>query len=666
MHHVLASLLPIASHQRMVNYQHVRSRAHELRALLTGLLIVVAGSGLATQYCARAFAYQSALGHPLVGRLYAPWMWWWWQSDYHGLAPTVFLMVDAILLVTLVSAGIALITLIGFANRRPLLHQGVHGTAHFATEQELTQTGLLPLRQSGLLHKAKLFPILTRLAPNLFKNPPVKEGVYVGAWQDTRGRLHYLRYDGPGHVTVCAPTRSGKGVGLIIPTVLSWPHSAIVHDPKGELWALTSGWRKRHANNLVIKLDAAAEKGSAHYNPLEEIRLLTPHEVGDVQNLVTIIVDPHGQGLVDHWAKTSHALLTGVLLHLLYQTRTRQQVASLADVAHALSDPSRPVDELYTEMLTNKHLAAVPHSSPNVRGEDGQHKIVAAAARDMLNRPEQERGSVLSSAMSFLSIYRDPLVAANMATSDFRIADLMDNERPCTLYLVSRDENKERLRPLMRLLINQFVRGLVREELRFENGRPLQPHKHKLLLMLDEFKSFGRLEIFQEALAFIAGYGMRAYVILQDTTQLAIYGREEGILSNSAIRVAYAPNRIETAEWLSKTLGTTTIVKEDITTSGKRFGTMLNHVSRSYHEVARPLLTPDECLRLPGPRWDSDGRIVEPGEVLVLPTGHPPIRGTQILYFRDPIFSARARLPPPPTDRVPTSPRVSAFEVSTP
>lgn len=154
-------------------------------------------------------------------------------------------------------------------------------------------------------------------------------------------------------------------------------------------------------------VNAQARASTAHYNPLEEIRLTTPHEAGDVQNLVTTIVDPHGKRLVDHWANTSHALLTAVILHLLYQARAQQRIASLADVAHALC--SRPIDQLYDEMLTNQHLTTVPHSSSNLQGQDGQHKIIAAAARDIKNRSQQERGSILSSAMSFLSLYHDPI-----------------------------------------------------------------------------------------------------------------------------------------------------------------------------------------------------------------------------------------------------------------
>jgi type IV secretion system protein VirD4 len=166
--------------------------------------------------------------------------------------------------------------------------------------------------------------------------------------------------------------------------------------------------------------------------------------------------------------------------------------------------------------------------------------------------------------------------------------------------------------------------------------------------MLDEFPSYGKLEVFQEALAYIAGYGIKAYLIAQDIAQLwGAYGRDESIVSNCHIRIAYAPNKIETAEWLSRMAGTATIVKEDITQSGGRFAAILKNVSKTYHQVGRPLATADEIMRLKAPVKDRGDIITEPGDMLVFVAGHAPIFGTQSLYFRDPVFLARANLPAP-------------------
>ena len=268
----------------------------------------------------------------------------------------------------------------------------------------------------------------------------------------------------------------------------------------------------------------------------------------------------------------------------------------------------------------------------------------------MLDRPEEEAGSVLSSAKSYLSLYRDPIVASNISDSDFCIKDLMHHENPVSLYIVSHPNDKSRLRPIIRILINMIVRKLA-DEMAFKDGKPIAHYKHKLLLMLDEFPSLGKLEIFQESLAFIAGYGMKAYLICQDLNQLKSretgYGHDEAITSNCHIQTAFAPNRIETAEHLSKLTGQTTVIKEQITTSGRRSSMMHGHVTRTLQETQRALLTPDECMRLPGPTKDADGKITKPGDMIIYVAGFPAIYGKQPLYFQDAIFAARAAVNPP-------------------
>jgi type IV secretion system protein VirD4 len=586
--------------------------------LLAAFAILLSANMASTQFVAARLHYHPALGRPLIGPIFRPWAWLAWKTRFESAAPSVFRQLHL-----LQSAGVAGVLLLLLAAsvsgiRRAKRHEGVHGTAHWATRKEIERTGLLSV------------------------NGAAAQGVYVGAWREAHstarrpGRLYYLRHNGPEHVLALAPTRSGKGVGLVAPTLLSWPQSVVVNDQKAELWHLTAGWRAAHGGNAVLRFDPGSAEGSARFNPLEEIRLGTLHEVGDVQNLVTILVDPEGKGLVDHWAKTAHAFLTGAVLHVLYAKKAEGKAGALPDIALALSDPAQEIEALYLDMLANSHCNGKPHP------------VVAAAARDMLNRPEEERGSVLSTAISFLSLYRDPLIAKNVSESDFKIADLMNNQKPVTLYLVVRAEDKDRMRPLMRLIINQLVRVLLRPEITYRRGRPVRPHRHRLLLMLDEFPSYGKLEVFHEALAYIAGYGIKAYLIAQDIAQLwGAYGRDESIVSNCHIRIAYAPNKIETAEWLSRMAGTATIVKEDITQSGGRFSVLLKTVSKTFHQVSRPLATADEILRLKAPLKSKGDIITEPGDMLVFVAGHAPIFGTQSLYFRDPVFLARASLPPP-------------------
>ena len=300
-----------------------------------------------------------------------------------------------------------------------------------------------------------------------------------------------------------------------------------------------------------------------------------------------------------------------------------------------LADPKRPIADLWAEMLTYGH-------------NDGHnHPVVSASARDMIDRPSQEAGSVLSTAKSYLDLYRDPTIARNTSRSDFRIRDLMHYVDPVSLYIITQPNDKARLRPLVRIVVNMIVR-LLADKMDFENGRPKPAYKNKLLAMIDEFPALGKLEILQESLAFVAGYGIKCYLISQDINQLKSresgYGPDETITSNCHVQTAFPPNRLETAEHLSKLTGQTTIIKEQVTRSGRGLGT---HISTTMQEVQRPLLTPDECLRMPGPKKDAQGLITEAGDMVVYCAGFPAIYGRQPLYFQDPTFAARAAIPPP-------------------
>ncbi len=568
---------------------------------------VLGALAASTQHFAASFRYDPILG-PNYNGIYWPWDILVWASRWYTEQPDPFMRSGSIgIMVAGVGLTGILITKMIQANSAKANHY-LHGSARWADKKDIMTSGLL-----------------------------ADNGVYVGGWLDKKGILHYLRHNGPEHVLTYAPTRSGKGVGLVIPTLLSWPHSTVVADLKGELWALTSGWRQQHAKNKVLKFEPAAAHGSIKWNPLDEIRINTENEVGDVQNLATLIVDPDGKGLNDHWQKTSQALLVGCILHALYKAKIEGGTATLATVDAMLADPNRSTAELWMEMTQYKHLG------------DENHPVVGAAGRDMMDRPEEEGGSVLSTAKSYLSLFRDPIVSRNVSCSEFKLRDLMNHDNPVSLYIVTQPNDKARLRPLVRIMINMIIR-LNADKMDFENGAPKAHYKHRLLAMLDEFPSLGKLEILQESLAFLAGYGIKCYLICQDINQLKSretgYGPDETITSNCHVQNAYPPNRQETAQYLSKLTGQTTIVKEQITTSGRRVSALLGNVSVTLSETGRPLLTDDECLRMPGPKKDG-ALITEGGDMVIYVAGYPAIYGRQILYFQDETFKARSTIPAP-------------------
>ena len=400
------------------------------------------------------------------------------------------------------------------------------------------------------------------------------------------------------------------GVGVVVPSLWSWPGSAIVHDIKGENWQLTAGFRALHGR--VVLFDPTNAK-SAAYNPLLEVRR-GEWEVRDVQNIADILVDPEGSlDKRNHWEKTSHALLVGAILHVLYAETDK----TLAGVAAFLSDPKRPIESTLDAMMKTAHL-----------GEAGVHPVVASAARELLNKSDNERSGVLSTAMSFLGLYRDPVVAEVTRHCDWRIGDIVGGERPTTLYLVVPPSDINRTKPLIRLILNQIGRRLT-EDLQAKNGR------RRLLLMLDEFPALGRLDFFESALAFMAGYGIKSFLIAQSLNQIEkAYGQNNSILDNCHIRVSFATNDERTAKRVSDALGTATEVRAMKNYAGSRLSPWLGHLMISRSDTARPLLTPGEVMQLP------------PTDEIVMVAGTPPIRAKKARYYEDERFQERVLAPP--------------------
>ncbi|MEH3036032.1 MAG: conjugal transfer protein TraG [Sphingomonas adhaesiva] len=543
------------------------------------LTIVVATTWAATQWTAWRLGFQPQLGTPwfeVAGwPVYHPPLFFWWWYFYDAYAPAIFVE-GAVIAASGGFVSIAVAIGLSMWRAKEAKNVATYGSARWASPEEVKAAGLLGA-----------------------------DGVLLG-----RLDRDYLRHDGPEHVLCFAPTRSGKGVGLVVPTLLTWPGSVIVHDIKGENWTLTAGFRAGHGRVLLFDPTDAA---SSAYNPLLEVRR-GDLEVRDVQNIADILVDPEGAlDKRNHWEKTSHSLLVGAILHVLYAEPDK----TLAGVASFLSDPKRPVEATLRAMMSTPHL-----------GEAGVHPVIASSARELLNKSDNERSGVLSTAMSFLGLYRDPVVAKVTARCDWRIADLVAGKRPVSLYLVVPPSDIARTKPLIRLILNQIGRRLT-EEL---NG---SAKRHRLLLMLDEFPALGRLDFFESALAFMAGYGIKSFLIAQSLNQIEkAYGANNSVLDNCHVRVAFATNDERTAKRVSDALGTATEMRDSTNYAGHRLSPWLGHLMVSRQETARPLLTPGEVMQLP------------PADELLLVAGVPPIRAKKARYYEDARF--RERLLPPP------------------
>ncbi|MDE2562571.1 MAG: conjugal transfer protein TraG [Sphingomonadales bacterium] len=549
--------------------------------------IMIAGVWAATQWAAAMLAYQPQLGTPwirLFGTpVYHPWALFGWWFHYDAYAPSVFDKAGALAGASgFIGCGAAIIGSLWRALQSR--HVTTYGSARWAASQEVERAGMF------------------RAA-----------GVVLGKFGQ-----HYLRHDGPEHVMAFAPTRSGKGVGLVVPTLLSWTGSAVIHDIKGENWTLTAGWRSKFSHCLLFNPTDAA---SAHYNPLLEVRRGI-NEVRDVQNIADVLVDPEGAlERRNHWEKTSHSLLVGAILHVLYA----EEEKTLARVATFLSDPDRTFVTTLNMMMSTNHLG--DEKQPVV------HPVVASAARELLNKSENERSGVLSTAMSFLGLYRDPTVAEVTSRCDWHITDLIEAERPCSLYLVIPPSDISRTKPLVRLVLNQIGRRLTEH---LEQAGTASS-RHRLLMMLDEFPALGRLDFFETSLAFMAGYGIRAFLIAQSLNQIEkAYGEHNAILDNCHVRVAFATNDERTAKRISDALGTATEQRAMRNYAGHRLAPWLSHVMVSRQETARQLLTPGEVMQLPA------------DDELVLVSGLSPIRARKLRHFQDQNFAARVTSPPRP------------------
>ncbi|HEY7391831.1 MAG TPA: type IV secretory system conjugative DNA transfer family protein [Bryobacteraceae bacterium] len=602
-------------------------------AVVVGLLILVLANFFCTQYIANQFRYQPALGPALVrlraGAIYEPFAWarWGWQhmTDRDPAIRGPFLQG---MLVLLAGSFLCVGAFFAMTNRRARQlsknTEHLHGSARWAEYADILASGLLT----------------------------AEDGVYVGGWSPDGKRLNYLRHNGPEHVLAFAPTRSGKGVSLVIPTLLAWSESAIIYDIKGENWAKTSGFRAQ-AGHICLKFSPVEENVCTRFNPLSEVRLFTARDVSDAQNIANMLVqtgeDPKTEAEA-YFQNTACSLTSGLILHVCYAAARESRQATLAELYYLYTRPGESFRDTLTDLLNyphdpdRKHGWTMPNGAPTAT-----HPVVRQKAQEMLNKYDRDFSGVLSTASTALAVYCDPLVASNTAASDFTINDLVNHERPISLYLVVPSSDKVRLRPLIRLMFTLTVNRLT-ERMEFA-GTEQQYNRHRLFFLIDEFPSLNRMEIFADALSYMAGYGLKAYLVTQDIRQIVkAYGENESIVSNCHVRVAFAPNQQDTAKLLSEMTGTTTVQKATYNFSGQRLSPVMGHVNASVDNIERPLLTPDEVQRLKAPKKKGSGdkeRIVAPGQMLIFVSGQYPILGTQMLYFFDPVFKMRSEIRPP-------------------
>lgn len=550
-----------------------------------------------------------------------------YEGTFWALAPTLIALTLAIWLFRVLLLG---------ASAKSAQTATLYGSSHWATYEEVKKAGLVS--NAGAIVGGFI------KVPEKWK-----------FWKNSE--TIYLKDEGPTHIIAIAPTRSGKGISLVVPTLLTWHQSAFVLDIKGENWLLSAGWRSENVGPCLRFEPTDPSGTSARYNPLCEIALGTSNETREVQTIASMLIDPDGKGLEDHWTKAAFTILTGAITHEIYVAKDQQREPSIERVREELA--SGDCKETLISWETYQHTSS------------GTHPIVLKVVKEVQQKAEKELSGVFSTANAALGLWTDPTICMNTTNHTFNIHDMVngiseEDSRPVSMYIVIPPSDLTRLRPILRLFVTQVVFALT-QKMETKDGKVTAGHKHRLLLMLDEFPQLKKLDLFEAALAFIGGYGLKAYMICQSFKQLTdIYGKDETVSANCRVQICYAPNDEDTARIVSEKCGKTTVTVGSSSISGKRFAIGIfgkTQESISYQQQGRDLLQPDETRRL-GQAVMEGTKVVEGGDMLIFASGTAPIYGKQTPFFLDSVLDKRSKIAPPTTS--PTAKRIEKLKESFP
>ena len=485
-------------------------------------------------------------------------------------------MTDPVYAAKILGATVTPLFMLGatlFALRAPLADwrpfqpkEKVYGDAHWATDRDIKRAGLKS-----------------------------KKGMLLG--RDNRNQ--FLVADGFQHALLFAPTGSGKGVGFVIPNLLWWEDSVVVHDIKLENYELTSGFRHEKLKQKVFVWNPADPDGNSHcYNPIDWISSKPGQMVDDVQKISSLICPEQ-----EFWENEARSLFVGVVLYLL---AVPEKVKTFGEVVRTL----RSDDVTYNLAVVLDTLGSKIHPV--------SYMNIAA----FLQKADKERSGVVSTLNSKLELWANPLIDTATATSDFNVMEFKNV--PTTVYVGVTPDNLKRLQPLLQVFYQQATEFLSRRI-------PGPDEKCGVMFMLDEFPTLGKMEQFMTGIAYFRGYRVRLFLIVQDTQQLKGIYEDSGMnsfLSNATYRITFAANNYDTADLISKLTGNKTV--QQLSTNKPKY-LDLNPASRSMNlaETQRALLLPQEVIGL-----DRDKQIL-------LIESSPPIMSKKIKYYQDKIFTSR-------------------------
>ncbi|MBA3535557.1 MAG: type IV secretory system conjugative DNA transfer family protein [Tatlockia sp.] len=468
---------------------------------------------------------------------------------------------------------------------------------------------LFPLTCTGVLTMALLTPLFKPAWHSIYgeahwasRHEIKKMGFLNDRGDVVIGKLgnQLLRYTLTNHLLVFAPSRSGKGVALVIPNALSWVGSLLALDNKYEVFKYTSGYREA-LGNKVYRFSPANKDFQTHcINPLDYVDKTNPSKrINDLQLILDILI-AHSGDENKMWVEEARSLALGLLLWLMQSDR----LFALSELSAIVKGGN--LSEFATQIIEDNTIA------DNLITIDPAAYL---AIQNFLQKAPKEQSGVRTTIASMLRLWEDPLICAATNHSDVDFRDM--RKTPITLYLSFGTNQISLLSPLINLIIQLFLNIMLAE-------LPSTDEPHKALCLLDEFTRFGRMDKLKDGFGDLAGYGVHLIPIIQNLGQFySVYGSRDNsdiFFQNTDVKIGFRQNSPTDKEFLSKELGTQTIRIKNRSYATNREG---SNYSESL--IERPLQTPAQIARFPKKKQ-------------MIMTGEGVIRCNKIIYYKDKAF----------------------------
>lgn len=461
------------------------------------------------------------------------------------------------------------------------------------------------------------------------------------------------------HTLIFGTTGCGKGVSTIVPSLLSHKGSLICYDPAGENFRITAGWRSRVG--CVQYFNPQDLKSTLHFNPLDFIKRDVNSVVNDIENLTNIIIPASADSNKDpFWDNSSKNLLFIYISYILLKNPVEKcnmfEVTRIVNILQHTEQeveykPSGAEDEEKEEgailggekkqkqegfiALLNKMLSDAEEMKELF--EENSWKYVLADTliikiKNLMNAAKAENtlGSIQFVIETHLNFYSNPNLAKLMSDTSFDIDDFQFREKPLSVYFIILDKDQKRCKGFIRVFCELVLSGLKNDDNRYKKlGR------HVVLFLLDEFPLLGYMETIETSIPVTRKYGVAFCLITQDLAQLEKAYSKQGCISlvnNMQITNIKRVNDVETATWVSKSIGNETRKIEKTSYSRKTGEVIAQSSSTNTQAEGRALIDPSEVKRL------------KVYEQIAFIQGIRDSKLAKVQWFRSSIYKQRANL----------------------